>query len=342
MAVGLSGGIDSAVVAALLLKEGYEVIAVTMELFYGSNSAKAAGLVARTLQIRHEVIDLTQQFAKLVIEPFVTDYFSAVTPNPCVICNKKIKMGLLLKAAKSLGAQSLATGHYVRLTYDQGVGRHLILKGADPSKDQSYMLWKLEQDQLKSLLTPLGGLLKDDVRSMAKALGIPFLNTESQEICFTQGDDYVEFLKDRKEAHLSGGDIVTAGGRVLGTHDGLFNFTIGQRKGIGVSSPHPLYVIGLNANDNRVIVGRDKELYRKALIAREANFIPFDLLECEIRVSAKIRYNMEAKPASLKPLLGGQFEVIFDEAQRAITPGQSVVFYQDDVLIGGAIIDCAS
>ncbi|MDI6799506.1 MAG: tRNA 2-thiouridine(34) synthase MnmA [Actinomycetota bacterium] len=342
VAVGLSGGVDSAVVAALLLERGYDVIAITMKLFGWGEALEPASRVAAALKIDHKVVDLTDEFAKFVIESFIQDYSNGLTPNPCVNCNKMIKMGHLLKAAKSFGADKLATGHYVNLETDQKSGRRLILKGRDKMKDQSYMLWRLGQSQLKDILTPLGGYLKSEVKKIASDLKLPTSTEESQEICFVAGNEYVKFLQEKGGLSPKEGDIVTTDKRFLKKHSGLFNFTIGQRKGIGISHDKPLYVIELDPVKNRVVVGENEELYKKSLIAKDLNFIAFDELNTEMKVEAKIRYNMEAKAALMRSIDGARMEVIFDETERAITPGQSVVCYQGDVLIGGGVIEKAS
>ncbi len=342
VAVALSGGVDSSLVTHLMIEEGHEVIALTMDLFEGSRSPKQAAKVAKALRIKHEIIDLKDDFNELIVDPFIAAYASGLTPNPCVNCNKLIKMGKLLEAAKALGAQSLATGHYVRIKRGEESGRSLIQKGRDDSKDQSYMLWRLEQRQIERMLTPLGDLLKEEVRALATSLKLPFETEESQEICFVEGDDYVRFLKEKGGLPTESGEIVLSDGRVVGRHFGLFNFTIGQRRGLGVSNQRPLYVMELDSKKNRVIVGPNEDLFKSKLTAKEVNLIPFNSFAGKLKVEAKVRYNMRAKPAKIEMREDLKLTLVFDEPERAITPGQSVVFYQGDLLIGGGAIESAS
>lgn len=335
----MSGGKDSAVAASLLIDEGYDVFGVTMILSSESKHLKKTQNTCDYLNIPLYVVDYTSVFKDKVITPFCNEYLNGVTPNPCIVCNKQIKMGILLNWAISEGAAYLATGHYAKVSYDSKTGRFLLYKGKDKKKDQSYLLWSLDQTQLSHLKTPLGGLLKSEVSKIAEERGLFELEAESQEICFIPNDDYRSFLQGRLKDFISPGDIVDKTGKVLGRHQGLPFYTIGQRKGLGISHKEPLYVLNLNKEKNIVIVGEEKDLYKSSLVASNLNFIPFNVLDKEMAVEAQIRYNMMPSSATILPLSEDKVIVKFAQKQRAITPGQSVVFYQRDKVLGGAIID---
>lgn len=347
--VGMSGGVDSSVSAALLKKSGYHVIGMTMVLwkaddpfFPGASSAVAsAKAVCDSLEIEHQVWDLSDIFAATVIDYFENEYLAGRTPNPCVQCNRFIKWGEVIRRAKESGARYVATGHYVRCAMNTESGRYEIRKALDPKKDQSYVLWGLSQGALSMALFPLGDSDKNRTRALAKEWNLPSAHhKESQEICFIPEDNYKKFLLSRRDElrHMQG-NICTEDGRVVGKHDGYLFYTIGQRRGVGVSMNRPVYVTAVDAKSNTITVGREEELFAKGLTAKSVNFIPFERPMEPLRVTAKIRYNDPGHPATITHTGSDSAEVIFDEPQRAITPGQSAVFYRNDLLIGGGIID---
>lgn len=353
--VAMSGGVDSSVAAGLLQKKGYDVIGVTMNLFSlprelcrseslrsccGQRAVEDAHEVAIRLGIEHLVVDLRREFRGSVIADFCQEYSHGRTPNPCIRCNEWIKFGLLLERAKRLGADYVATGHHARIVFSRPGKRYLLKKGKDRAKDQSYFLYPLGQEQLSRALMPVGDLNKRDVREMARAWGLHVAEKrESQEICFVPVGRYPAFLKKQVPQVFSPGQIRNADGRVLGEHQGVINFTIGQRRGINLAAEQPLYVVSINGENNTIIVGNRNALYRKRLLAGRVNLISLENLERPIDVTAKIRHKHEAARARVFPLPRGQVLVEFEKAQRAVTPGQSVVFYQRDVVVGGGIIE---
>lgn len=359
VAVAMSGGVDSSVVAALLKHLGFHVIGVTMNVWPESTqgAAEDAQEVADALGISHHVIDLREQFRKLVVDEFCREYARGRTPNPCVMCNPRIKFGLLFSHAMQLGADWLATGHYVRVTRDPDSGRYLLLKGIDPRRDQSYVLYRLTQDQLSRVLFPLGGYHKQEVRAMAEDFGLSVADrSESREICFVPDDDYRGFLRKhgaasadcslgraaKSQCNRKGAILNTSGG-VLGTHDGIENFTVGQRKGLGIALGRRLYVVELDPETNSVIVGDESELYSSELVAGDCNWISIDRPSDYMRASAKIRY--ASPPIGVTVLRGSdsgdRIRVVFDEPVRAVTPGQAVVLYLGDTVVGGGTIERA-
>jgi tRNA-specific 2-thiouridylase len=349
--IGMSGGVDSSAAAALLLEQGYDVVGITLKLWpqdcvsraedkcCGPQAVMDARAVAHKLGIPYYVIDEAADFQKQVIRYFAEEYKAGRTPNPCVICNEKLKFGTLINRARQLGAEYIATGHFARLEKSPDGRRHLLKCGRDPKKDQSYFLFSLRQEQLARALFPLGELTKNDTREIARESHLKTADKEeSMEICFVPDKDYGRFLQQARLVEKHGGDIVDVHGRVLGRHDGIEFYTIGQRKGLGLSSAKPLYVIELDPANNRVIVGDESLLERDELTVEGCNWIPFDDLSGPTRVTAKIRYNHAGVSATITPLTQTSAQVKLHTAQRAITPGQACVFYQDDLVVGGGWI----
>ena len=336
-AVAMSGGVDSSLTAALLIERGFRVIGLTMQLTEDSTAANDARRVADCLNIEHHVIDLRAEFKSHVVNYFVDTYLNGRTPNPCVECNKYIKFGALFDRAKELGADYFSTGHYARVEL---VGdRYQLLKGVDLRKDQSYVLYNLRADQLPKIILPLGSQSKERTRELAAQLKIPVADKpDSQEICFVPDDDYKAFLRanaQQSEA-LEPGNIVSLDGKVIGQHHGAAYYTIGQRKGLGISDPEPFYVVGTDPLNRRVIVGRSDDLFGRSLTVGNIHWIyPIEL---PLRAEAKIRYSPRVAKCTVDEL-DGRTTVVFDEPQRAITVGQSIVFYDDDKVLGGGVIN---
>ena len=338
--VAMSGGIDSSIAAALLIEEGYEVLGVTMRLYEGDENFEAAQQVAQQLDIPWHILDFRMEFNRLVIDYFCQEYLAGRTPNPCVICNLKIKFGLLLEKAKSLGADYIATGHYAFNEYDKKSDRFLLKRGVDESKDQSYFLYRLNQDILPYVLFPLGRFKKSQSRELAKKFGLRnYKKEESQEICFIREGDYRKFLRQNVSESIKQGKFVDKLGNILGAHQGIPFYTIGQRKGLGISSNTRKYVIKIDPQENTVILSEEEDLYQDKLIIKDLNFISGDKLSDYIKVEVKIRYNSKKAPAIVSPYQDDEILINFKKPQRAITPGQSAVFYQGDIVIGGGIIE---
>ncbi len=350
--IAMSGGVDSAVAALLMKEQGFAVTGVTMRLFCdGENIPLAdnttaditpdirdARAVADRLGIPHLVCRLEKTFFDCVVNNFIHTYLAGGTPNPCVTCNKTIKFGALLDFAKANGLDYAATGHYARMTEENG--RYLVRRAKDEKKDQSYMLWSLTQEVLSCVKLPLGELTKQEVREIAAAHGFESAQRkDSQDICFLPNGDYADFIR-RYAGHIpTPGKFVDLDGHVLGSHAGMLHYTIGQRKGLGIALGRPMYVCDKNAATGDVILCDDADLYSRTLSANSVNFIPFDTLTAPIRVEAKIRYAHQAAPATVYPTGDHTVRVEFDEPQRAIAKGQSVVFYDGDLLVGGGIIE---
>ncbi len=344
--VAMSGGVDSSVTAALLLKEGYEVIGVMMRLWApgdGENrccppvAVELARRVAETLGIPFYVLDLRKSFYEKVVVPFIRGYVSGLTPNPCLACNKFIKFNILFQKAMALEADYLATGHYARVVKTDG--QYKLLKGIDPSKDQSYVLYMLTQEHLARLLLPLGQFTKEEVRNMAREMGLPTAEREeSQEICFIPGNDYREFLRLYFPESFSPGPVYDIKGRLLGTHKGLPFYTIGQRSGLGIPYGRRLYVIDKDIERNALIVGTAEEQGRTELVAGEVNFISGHFPEEPVEVRARIRYRAPEQEAVVYPLERGKVKVTFRTPVAGIAPGQAVVFYSGEEVLGGGII----
>ncbi|MDR3592975.1 MAG: tRNA 2-thiouridine(34) synthase MnmA [Negativicutes bacterium] len=348
----MSGGVDSSLTAALLVRQGYDVIGATMQIWdsdrpdspedLGCCSLTAvddARRVADTLGIPYYVLNFREMFAETVVNYFIAEYSAGRTPNPCIACNRYVKFEGLLKKALALGAEYVATGHYARITYDEERRRYLLLKGIDAAKDQSYALYHLNQHTLQHFLMPLGDYTKVETRRLAAEFGLSVADKpDSQEICFVPDDDYKAFLQEKAPASLIPGEIVDTRGRVLGRHRGLPLYTVGQRKGLGLAAGTPLYVVALDSVHNRLIVGGAQDVFGSGLIAEDLNFIAMDELAGPITAAAKIRYSARTAEALITPLGNGRVRVNFSQPQRAITPGQSVVFYDGDIVLGGGLI----
>lgn len=353
--MAMSGGVDSSLAAALLKAEGYEVIGVTMDLFplpqeycrsenlrscCGWRAVEDANRVATILGVPHYVADLKNDFEERVIANFCQQYAQGRTPNPCIRCNQLVKFETLMDRAKKLGADFLATGHHARVEFDSGLRRFLLKKGKDEEKDQSYFLYPLTQEQLSRTLMPIGHLTKREVRKKAQEIGLPVAQrAESQEICFVPDNDYARFLRKRIPKAFRPGPIVDTQDRLLGQHKGVAHYTVGQRRGMGIAAPHPLYVIEIRCDKNTVVVGPNEKLFKRSLLASQINLISLEKIDKPIAVKAKIRYKHNEAEAILKPLRNCKARVEFTKPQRAITPGQSVVFYNGDIVVGGGIIE---
>lgn len=353
--VGMSGGVDSAVTAALLVEQGYEVIGVTMRIWEppgldllnsqsccGLGAAEDARRVAARLGIRHYVIDFQEIFRRQVVDDYIAEYRAGRTPNPCIRCNEFVKFGALWERARALGASYLATGHYARVRRDPESGRWLLLRGLDARKDQSYALYRLSQEQLSRALFPLGERSKEETRRLAAELDLPVAGKpDSQEVCFIPNNDTPAFLRQMAPETVSPGPIRTPEGAVIGTHPGVAFYTVGQRKRIPVSSRKPLYVTEIDAGSGTITVAPGDHPDRRAtmLLAGDLNWIDRERLDGAIAVSAKVRYNMQDQPALLSPAEGDRARVAFREPQLAITPGQSVVCYRGEVVVGGGVIE---
>lgn len=333
IAVLLSGGVDSSVAALLLKEQGYKVTGITM-LNYADSTVANAKEAAQSLGIEHIVIDVRKLFADKVINYFCSAYEEGKTPNPCIECNEWIKFGALYAIANDAGFDKIATGHYAQIEYDKISDRYLLKKGVDITKDQSYFLYRLKQDQLCQTVFPLGEMQKEDVKEIAKKSNIKGTEGESQEVCFISGD-YREFISD--SIVFTPGEIVDLKGNLLGTHRGLPFYTIGQRKGLGISVGRPVYVIELDLQKNRLVVDDEKYLYRDHLVSTHNNFIIADF-NSPAKVQTKIRYKASLANAVIEHD-DDNVQVEFDEPQRAITSGQSIVFYQGDYVLGGGLIE---
>lgn len=353
--VAMSGGVDSSLAASLLQEAGYRVIGLTMRLWSEADededlvpaeggccalsAADDARRVAEALGIPHYVVNMKGTFYREVVEGFIASYARGETPNPCILCNRRLKFGALWERARALGADYLATGHYARSDRDSRTGRYLLKKGIDPDKDQAYALYNLSQDQLSRALFPLGGMTKGETRRLALQRGlITARKPESQEVCFIPDNDYRRFLKKRIPEEIRPGPIVDSAGRILGEHRGLPYYTVGQRKGLGLAAGKPLYVIRLDPQENTLVVGRSEEVPQRRLIAGDLNFIAIDQLKESLRVTGKIRYRSREAAAVIEPFGEDQLLCRFDEPQWGITPGQSAVFYDGEVVVGGGII----
>ena len=349
--VGMSGGVDSSAAAAVLIDQGYDVIGITLKLWpqdcvsraedkcCGPQAVMDARSVSHQLKIPYYLVDESADFQAQVIQYFADEYKAGRTPNPCVMCNEKLKFGTLLQRARQLGAHWIATGHYARVVHGEPGQRVLLKKGLDERKDQSYFLFSLRQEYLQHLLFPLGDHTKDASRDVARDCSLRTADKEeSMEICFVPDNDYRAFLTQSRLVDPEPGDIVDLEGKVLGKHEGIAFYTIGQRRGLGIASSEPLYVLELDAKSNRVIVGPVNALERPSFIIDRCNWIPFEKLESPIEATAKTRYNHPGTMATITPLEGQRARVDLSVPQRAITPGQACVLYDGDLVLGGGWI----
>ncbi|MGB6338422.1 MAG: tRNA 2-thiouridine(34) synthase MnmA [Candidatus Aminicenantaceae bacterium] len=352
--VAMSGGVDSSVAAGLLKEKGYEVVGITMNLFplpkeycldrdlkscCGRGAVEDANRVASKLGISHYVLNLKDSFEDLVVSDFLEEYSRGRTPNPCIRCNQFIKFDVLMERAGKIGASCIATGHHAQIIQDPRSGHFYLKKGMDKEKDQSYFLYTMTQDQLSHTLFPVGLFTKSEIRKRAREWGLPVAERpESQEICFIPDNDYVDFLKKRKPDAFRSGPIVNIEGQVLGYHSGIIHFTVGQRRGLGIAAPHPLYVLEINTSKNEIVVGPNDLLYKKDLLADQIFWISGDKIVSPVQAKARIRYKHKEAEALLVPLDSEKIRVEFEKPQRAITPGQAVVFYNGDVALGGGTI----
>jgi len=349
--VAMSGGVDSSFAAHLLLEKGYEVIGIAMKVcnsgdsgsssqFCGLDHIEDARRVAEQLGIKFYVVDVIKEFEKWVINYFCQEYFQGRTPNPCVICNQKVKFGILWSKSRKFCADYMATGHYAKVEYNAGCRRYLLKRGRSLKKEQSYFLFSLSQDQLAKALFPLGDYTKEEVCQETRRIDLPVCGKrESQEICFIPGGNYGVFIQARSLEAVQPGVIVNTHGKVLGEHSGTSFFTVGQRKGLKICAGKPLYIVAINRNENKVIVGSEDDLYQSKLTATDVNWIAFERIDTPRSVIAKLRYNHEGSEAMVYPYFDGKVGVEFKKPQRAIAPGQAIVFYESDVVLGGGWIE---
>jgi tRNA-specific 2-thiouridylase len=364
IAVAMSGGVDSSAAAALLKAEGHDLVGFSMQLWNQRRGINVdengdplpsrccslddvydARRVAAELGFPFYVLNLEQDFERDVVQPFVSSYLNGETPIPCVACNSRLKFASLDRLAASLGCEKVATGHYARVEFEPATGRHRLFRGRNQQKDQSYFLWELTQEQLSRSLFPLGEMSKPEVRDVARKEGLAVAEkAESQEICFVPDGNYAGFIDRYLEAEDQAGQIPAAGeivnsrGEELGQHGGIHRYTIGQRRGIGIQHQRPLYVISIDSAKNRVMVGEEDELLQPEFTAAGVNWIAFDSPTAPVRAEVRVRYRHQAAPATITPLSNGRVRVVFDDLQRAITPGQATVFYRGDEVLGGGWI----
>lgn len=349
--VGMSGGVDSSVTAYLLKKAGYEVIGVTMQIWpedapreesggcCGLTAVDDARHVCQQLGIPHYTLNFRREFEAHVIAYFLAEYQQGRTPNPCIACNRYVKWESLLTKALQLGADYIATGHYARIVFDRQTGRYLLKKAVTLKKDQTYALYNLTQDQLAHTLMPLGDYTKEEVRRIAGEIGLTVADKpDSQEICFIPDHDYGRYIEMHTASPSPPGNFVDRQGRILGRHKGIIHYTVGQRKGLGLAVGKPLYVLEIRPETNEVVVGEEHEVYQNTVYADHLNFIPFPELKTKMAVSAKIRYNHAPAPAVVEMVDETTLRCRFSEPQRAITPGQALVLYDGDLVVGGGVI----
>jgi tRNA-uridine 2-sulfurtransferase len=364
IAVAMSGGVDSSAAAALLREQGHELVGFTMQLWDQNRNINTdengdplpsrccslddvydARRVADSLGFPFYVLNLEREFEESVVEPFIQSYLAGETPIPCVACNSRLKFASLDRMAQSLGCDKVATGHYARVEYDGCADRYRLFRGRNYAKDQSYFLWELTQEQLSHAHFPLGEMHKEEVRDIARSAKLYTANKpESQEICFVPDGKYSEFIdryldhEGRSHDVPSGGEIIDASGVVVGSHNGIHRYTVGQRRGLGIANEKPLYVLQIERAKNQIIVGEADELESVEFVARGVNWIAFDEPSEQIRANVKVRYRHEPAPATIYPLVDARARIVFDEPQRAITPGQATIFYDGDEVVGGGWI----
>ncbi len=352
--VGMSGGVDSSVAAMLLKNNGYDVMGVTLKMFSDEdiNEAKASGKtccalsdvedarsVAYKLGFEHLVFNFRDCFKEYVMKNFAESYINGFTPNPCIECNRHIKFDKMLRRALELDYDYIATGHYAVCEFDSSKNRYILKRPADRSKDQTYVLYSLTQEQLSHTLFPLGSLKKSQVREIAESAGlVNSAKPDSQDICFVPDGDYASFIKRFANYNSPEGNCVDTKGNIIGRHKGLINYTVGQRKGLGIAMGHPVYVVGKNLHDNTVIIGEESDLYSSSLIADDVNLISVEDIYEPMRITVKTRYSQSEQPAVLSKLNDTDYLVTFDKPRRAVTKGQAAVFYDGDIVVGGGTI----
>lgn len=352
--VGMSGGVDSSVAAKLLFDSGFEVMGVTLRLFDNSdiieneNAEKTccslsdvedARNVAYKIGFEHVVFNFKDEFKKCVMQQFIDCYLEGGTPNPCIECNKHIKFGKMLRRAEELGFDYIATGHYAERIFNEKTGKYMLKRPKDRSKDQTYVLYGITQYQLAHTLFPLGNYDKNTVRQIAENAGlVNSRKPDSQDICFVPDGKYSEFIRKNSDCEIKQGDFLNMSGDIIGRHSGISNYTIGQRKGLGIALGRPVFVVTKDALNNTVTLGENKDLFSDTLIVKDVNLIHLDRIEEPMRITAKSRYNQQEQPATVFPLKDGNLKVVFDNPQRAITKGQAAVFYDGEYVLGGGTI----
>ncbi len=350
--IAMSGGVDSSVAAYLIIQKGFDAIGVTMKLFdKEANSGteqsccttqdiEDARAVAEKLGIPYSVVNFQDNFKEKVIDKFISAYENGATPNPCIDCNRYLKFEKLMDKADELNCDYVVTGHYGRVCFDESSGRYLLKKATDLSKDQSYVLYSLSQKQLSKAMFPLGAMTKEETRSLAEQLNfINFNKKDSQDICFVPDGDYAKFIEDFTGKKYPCGEFIDYNGKVLGEHKGIIRYTIGQRKGLGLALPHPMYVMKKDLEQNKVILGENELLFSKELTATDINLITCDKLDKPTRIKAKVRYNQKEQWAIAEQIDENRLHIEFEEPQRAISKGQAVVLYDDDIVVGGGTIE---
>ena len=341
--LGMSGGVDSSVSAVILKEKGYEVIGATMELWKKGcliNHANDAKKVCEKIDIEHYIFNCENEFKENVVNDFIKCYECGKTPNPCIECNKYLKFGEFYKKAEELKCDYIATGHYAKVEYSKKYKQYVLKKSNDEQKDQSYFLYRIPKEILSKIIFPLENYSnKEQIRNIARENDLIVAEKkESQEICFIPDNDYVSFIENNSNNKFKSGNIVNNKGKILGKHNGIINYTVGQRKGLGISYKEPLYVVKIDKEKNQVVVGTENELYTNEVIVEGINYLVTELENKEIEVEAKVRYRAKPAKTILYPLENGKAKFIFQQPQRAITPGQSLVFYKEDIVVGGGKI----
>ena len=338
--IGMSGGVDSSVSALLLKQNGYDVTGVTLELFENSkNTYEDAKKICDFLKIPHYIYNCKEDFKKNIIDDFINCYSNSLTPNPCIECNKYMKFGFMYKKAQELDCNYIATGHYAKTEYSEKYKRWILKKSNSQKKNQTYLLWNISKELLEHIIFPLADFEnKDEIRKIANDNNIYVANKpDSEDICFIPDGNYKKFLEENSNLKPKKGNIINTKGEILGVHQGLYNYTIGQRKGLGISNKVPLFVLGFNKEKNEVIVGEESELYKKEIYVKDINLLLVDKIDKDMKVTVKTRYSTKSANAKISESQN-IIKIIFDEPQRAITPGQSAVFYLDDIVVGGGKI----